>query len=96
MKLFKFIVLLIMVSVLLTGCFAAQRDAINQEANERLHSLDSQCKYNMTDWCLVQYQIILNDRDRALNDVSTRQANFTKSISEGMQKFGDSFSGLGQ
>lgn len=73
------------------GCFGAQRDAINNDANAKIHNLDLQCKENMTDWCVVQYQIVENNRQNQLNDVSIRQQNTAEAVSHS----GDGFSNLG-
>lgn len=67
----KYLVLLVVLCT--TGCFAAQYDAINDEANAHMHSLDSQCKQNMTDWCIMQYALVQRQREQELNDLEGRR-----------------------
>jgi len=56
-----------------TGCFAAQYDAINNEANNHMHALDSQCKQDMTEWCRTQYMLVQRQREQELNDLEARR-----------------------
>ena len=72
--------LVIAILLTLTGCFGAQRQAINDNANNRIHELDDQCREHMTDWCLVQYRLIENERERGVADVDYRQQQTAESI----------------
>jgi hypothetical protein len=76
-----FIMMLMFVFVA-AGCFAAQRDEINAKFDNQGRSLDAQCRSNMTDWCLAQYQILENRRGQELNDLSQRRRAFADAMSE--------------
>lgn len=72
-----------------TGCFAAQYDAINDEANNHMHALDNQCKQNMTEWCRTQYMLVQRQREQELNDLEARRHHFAHIMQEmgkGMQE----------
>ena len=62
------------------GCFGAQYDAINQDADRRTRSLDQQCRENMTDWCTMQYALIQRQREQELNDVEARRQAFGQAM----------------
>jgi hypothetical protein len=74
----KYLVLLVVLCT--TGCFGAQYDAINQDANRRSHSLDAQCRENMTDWCTMQYALIQRQREQELNDLEARRHAFGQAM----------------
>lgn len=78
----RFLLVIVMsVSLIsLMGCFAQQRNQINAVADHHLQLLDQQCKENMTDWCRIQYQLIERDRERKLDEVSSAQENFSRSM----------------
>jgi hypothetical protein len=74
---------------MLCGCFAAQRNQININADNRLRELDAQCKDNMTDWCIVQYDMVQRNREQELQDISRRQRETAESIREAGKPFGE-------
>lgn len=79
--------LLLLLATSCVGCFAAQRDAINEDADRHLHTLDAECKEHMTDWCIVQYNIVQQNRDNALTDLAARRAQAAHILSH----MGDGF-----
>jgi len=86
----KKIVLIVFVCFM-PGCFAAQYNAINRQAEEKNRALDEQCKINMTDWCVMQYALIQRQREIDLDDVQRRQA----ATAEAIRSSGDGFKNLG-
>jgi hypothetical protein len=82
----KFLVLL--AALCMAGCFGAQYDAINADANRRMSALDAQCKENMTDWCVTQYALIQRQREQELNDLEARRHAFSQSMQEAGRQMG--------
>ena len=81
------ILVIIIATFIFAGCFAAQRNSVNEEADNKLRALDVQCKSNMTDWCMLQYQQVEAWRARELNDISNRQALTVQSINNANANF---------
>jgi len=80
--------IVMVVAFCVTGCFGAQYDSINQNANRRMRTLDSQCRTNMTEWCRMQYVLVQRQREQELNDLEARRHAF----GEAMQNAGRSMS----
>lgn len=81
--------LVLILALPMVGCFAAQRDAINEEANYRLQTLDRQCRTNMTEWCRTQYEIVERNRSQELSDLEARRhhtAEILSHVGDGFQQ----------
>lgn len=64
----------VLASVFGTGCLQMRQASINSAADEQIAALDAECKKDMTDWCVMQYQMVESRRSQALADATVQHA----------------------
>jgi hypothetical protein len=79
-------ILALTMATLGTGCLQMAQSSINNTANAKRASLDAECKQNMSDWCVVQYRLVEEQRANDIADATMRHQMAAQQIANSFRQ----------